>query len=227
MQRGRHGQSWVWHITIFVFLMPSTNRLYKVIFISVIGLIVLVVTTFISLSSLRSKRESGAIDSADLKTEIVSRTNAPKSQKVRLYFLSPETSELVAEERDIELSRDYIESLKQVLSKLIEGSATGMLNSIPKGTKIREVFWEDIEPKLGYVYVDFFETLSKSHIGGVTGELLTIQSIVKTLQANFAEIQQVQILIDGKEVDTLAGHIDISQPLSIWDFSSTRDFKHN
>jgi spore germination protein GerM len=154
------------------------------------------------------------MESSDLETEVISKSSAPKSQKIRLYFISPEKSELVAEERDIELSKDYIESLKQVLNKLIEGSATGLLNPIPKGAKLREVFFEEIESKDGYVYVDFSENLSKSHIGGVTGELLTIQSTIKTLQANFPEIQKVQILIDGKDVDTVAGHIDISRPLS-------------
>ena len=192
--------------------MFSTTRFYKIIFISIIGLIVLFAIIFIPLLLLRSKQEPNPTDSADLTTKIISRTSAPKSKKIRLYFVNMETSELIAEERDIELSKDYIESLKRVLNKLIEGSATGMLNPIPKGTKLREVFFEQ---KLGYVYVDFSETLSKSHIGGVTGELLTIQSIIKTLQVNFPEIRKVQILIDGKDVNTIAGHIDISQPLFI------------
>ncbi|HIE28664.1 TPA: spore gernimation protein [Candidatus Poribacteria bacterium] len=192
--------------------MSSATKFYKTIFISVIGFIVLFAIIFIPLYLLKFKREHKPTPSADLTTKITSRTNAPKFQKIRLYFLNSEKSELVAEERDIELSRDYIESIKQVINKLIEGSATGMLNPIPKGTKLREVFFEQ---KRGYVYVDFSEALSKSHIGGVTGELLTIQSIIKTLQANFHEIKEAQILIDGKDVDTIAGHIDISQPLSI------------
>jgi hypothetical protein len=203
--------------------MFLANRLHKIIFISVIGLIVLSVTTFITLSILRARKKAGSTNSpgftkvnqsSEIKLE-VPKISAPKFKKVRLYFVSPETSELVVEERDIELSEDYMGSLKQVLNKLIEGSATGMLNSIPKGTKLREVFFKEIESNRGCVYVDFSENLSKSHIGGVTGELLTIQSIIKTLQANFPEILKVQILIDVKDVDTIAGHIDISQPLSI------------
>ena len=191
--------------------MFSATQFYKIIFISVIGLIALFAIIFIPLSIVKYKQKPNLTDSVDSITKI-SRTSAPKFKKIRLYFVSPETSELVAEERDIELSKDYIESIKNVLNKLIEGSATGMLNPIPRGTTLREVFFEE---KPGYVYVDFSETLSKSHPGGVTGELLTIQSIIKTLQANFAEIQKVQILIDGKDVNTIAGHIDISQSLSV------------
>lgn len=191
--------------------MFSSTRFYKIIFISAIGLVALFTVIFISLSVIRSKQKPNLTDSVDSATKI-SRTSAPKSKKFRLYFVRPETSELVAEERDVESSKDYVESVKKVLNKLIEGSATGLLNPIPRDTTLREVFFEE---KLGYVYVDFSETLSKSHPGGVTGELLTIKSIIKTLQANFPEIQKVQILIDGKDVNTIAGHIDISQPLSV------------
>ena len=190
--------------------MFSSTRFYKIIFISAIGLVALFTVIFISLSVIRSKQKPNLTDSVDSATKI-SRTSAPKFKKIRLYFVSPETSELVAEERDIELSKDYIESIKKALNKLIEGSATGLLNPIPRDITLREVFFEE---KPGCVYVDFSETLSKSHPGGATGELLTIQSIIKTLQANFSEIQKVQILIDGKDVNTIAGHIDISQPLS-------------
>jgi len=36
---------------------------------------------------------------------------------------------------------------------------------------------------------------------------------VNALTVNLPAIQRVQILIDGKEVDTLAGHIDLRHPL--------------
>ena len=39
-------------------------------------------------------------------------------------------------------------------------------------------------------------------------------AIVNALTANLADVTSVQILIDGKEVDTLAGHIDLRQPLA-------------
>jgi germination protein M len=32
--------------------------------------------------------------------------------------------------------------------------------------------------------------------------------------ANLPAVQRVQILVDGKEVDTIAGHVDIRQPLT-------------
>ena len=50
--------------------------------------------------------------------------------------------------------------------------------------------------------------------GGSTGEILTIYSIVDTLTLNFPEIKDVQILVEGRKKDTIAGHIDITTPLA-------------
>ena len=44
-------------------------------------------------------------------------------------------------------------------------------------------------------------------------ELLTVYTIVNALLTNLPTLQQVQILIDGREADTLAGHVDLRRPL--------------
>ena len=63
----------------------------------------------------------------------------------------------------------------------------------------------------GLVYV-VFEVLQKNFVGGSTGEEMLVGSVVNTL-TEFPEIQKVQILVDGQEVETLSGHMDLSQPL--------------
>ncbi len=49
--------------------------------------------------------------------------------------------------------------------------------------------------------------------GGALDEMFTVYTIVNVLTVNLPAIQRVQILIDGKEVDTLAGHVDLRHPL--------------
>jgi hypothetical protein len=41
-------------------------------------------------------------------------------------------------------------------------------------------------------------------------ELLAVYALVNTLTQNFPEIRQVRFLMDGREAQTLAGHIDLS-----------------
>ena len=52
------------------------------------------------------------------------------------------------------------------------------------------------------------------HPGGSLDELFTVYTIVNALTVNLPAITRVQILVDGKEVDTLAGHVDLRHPLA-------------
>lgn len=45
------------------------------------------------------------------------------------------------------------------------------------------------------------------------GEALAVAAIVNTL-TEFPQIRQVQILVEGKQVESLAGHVDVSRPLT-------------
>ena len=52
-----------------------------------------------------------------------------------------------------------------------------------------------------------------AHAGGSLEEIFTVYALVNALTSNLPEIRAVQILIEGQEVDTLAGHVDLRHPL--------------
>ena len=58
-----------------------------------------------------------------------------------------------------------------------------------------------------------------SHPSGVLAEELTVASMALTLNANDPRITRVKILVDGKERETLAGHVDLSR------FYTSNDFE--
>ena len=147
-----------------------------------------------------------------LPTAASSPDTSPPLQQIALYFFQPETLELVDFPRELHLSSDKLERLKQIISALLEQSPPALTSTIPNGTLLYEVYLDEQST----VYLDFSGALSAAHIGGTSAELLTVQTILKTVQANFGEqVQHVQILIEGQEVDTIAGHVDISKPLSL------------
>jgi hypothetical protein len=45
-------------------------------------------------------------------------------------------------------------------------------------------------------------------------ELLTVYALVNAVVANLPTVQRVQLLVNGQEVDTLAGHVDLRRPLA-------------
>jgi spore germination protein GerM len=131
----------------------------------------------------------------------------PGEQLMIVLFFSNNEGYLAAEKRSV----PKMEGIGRVaVQELIKGPAPGnnLYPTIPQGTILR-----DIDIKNGLATVDFSKELKLNHRGGSTGELLTVYSIVNTL-TQFPAVQQVQILIEGKKEETLAGHMDLTQPLA-------------
>jgi spore germination protein GerM len=135
--------------------------------------------------------------------------NIPPGEDLNLWFASRQEDALVLERRRVPLSQTLVDRVKASLQELIAGPKGNALRTVPAEAKIREVFMDD----QGTAYVDFSEALSQAHPGGPWAEMLTLRSIMQTLVANVPEIKRVQILIEGREVETLAGHMDIRRPL--------------
>jgi hypothetical protein len=134
---------------------------------------------------------------------------SPERKQFNLFFYNIGSLELAPHQTEQLLSQNRTERLKQIITTLIEATPDNLGNPIPRGTRLHEAYLDDQST----AYLDFSRELSDAHIGGTTAELLTIQAILQTIHANFSDqIQQVQILIEGQEVDTLAGHVDISTP---------------
>lgn len=58
------------------------------------------------------------------------------------------------------------------------------------------------------------ELLTSSMALGAQDERLTILCLGNSFLETFPEYQNLQVLVEGEKVQTLAGHIDISQPIS-------------
>lgn len=138
-------------------------------------------------------------------------------KKVKLFFLSPNTDGLLeAEEREIHISDQVATEAKQIIVELIVGSKEGRKPVLPVDTRLREVY----VTAEGMAVVDLTKEASQNHPGGLTQEVSSIYSIVNSLTDNLHSIQTVQILIEGSEVETLAGHVDLGKPF-LQDLSMT------
>ncbi|MEN3202786.1 MAG: GerMN domain-containing protein [Atribacterota bacterium] len=127
------------------------------------------------------------------------------TMEVVVYFANPDFTALVGEKRYIARDDRYLE---RTLEELLKGPKDkNLFNAIPKGTQLNAVFVEG-----NTAYVDLSSEMAKNQSGGTSQEFLSVYAVVDTLTA-FPGIEQVKILIDGKETQTLCGHIDISKPL--------------
>ena len=68
------------------------------------------------------------------------------------------------------------------------------------------------------LYLDFSSEFVAGHPGGSAAEYHTVSAILKTVSENFPEIQAVQILIEGSQVSTIAGHLNARGPFLVRDW---------
>jgi spore germination protein GerM len=129
--------------------------------------------------------------------------------RATLFYVAEDGSRLVGVDREVPYGEGPVEQARRLMDTLVEPIEKPLLQSIPADTKLRTLFITET----GDAYVDFSAELSSKHPGGSLSELLTVYAIVDTLTVNLPAIVRVQILVDGKEVDTLAGHVDLRRPL--------------
>jgi hypothetical protein len=140
---------------------------------------------------------------------VISESALPK--KVRLFFPSREKEGLLLfEMREIRASELNSVEAKQIVAELIRGPASAGGSALPPETKLRELFILTN----GLAVVDFTKEVSLNHPGGITQEMASVYSIVNSLTQNVPGVKNVQILIEGTEAETLAGHVDISHAIA-------------
>ena len=68
------------------------------------------------------------------------------------------------------------------------------------------------------LYIDFSSEFVAGHPGGATAEYHTVSAIMRTVSENFPEVAAVQLLVEGSQVGTIAGHVDAYGPLLVRDW---------
>ena len=127
-----------------------------------------------------------------------------------LFYVTDDGAELQGSSQEVLYGATPAEQARRIIEAQIQPPPAGRLTAIPPGTAIRSVF---VGSK-GDAYVDFSPDIRTAHPGGSLNEALAVFTIVNALTSNLPGITSVQILVDGKEVDSLAGHIDLRHPLS-------------
>ena len=130
-------------------------------------------------------------------------------REAKLYFSDEDATRLVPERRQILLGGGTAADATAIMSELLIGPhSTILLRTIPSDTRLLNAYKID-----GTLVLDFTHELQANHPRGSNAELLTVYSIVNTMAENFRDIVKVQILVEGEEMETLAGHVDLAKPL--------------
>jgi hypothetical protein len=130
--------------------------------------------------------------------------------KATVYFAAEDGLHLVPTEREVPLAEGAVAQARSILeAQLSIEPHAPLISTIPKGAALRGIFVSERNE----VFVDLDPGIRAAHHGGTMNELMTVYAIVNAVLTNLPNLQEVQILVGGQEVDTLAGHVDLRRPL--------------
>jgi len=139
-------------------------------------------------------------------------TSGDPKVKAKMYWGSrSEPGKLEPVTVELPLSSDPVLRSKQILNTLLAGPVDPEARTLPPDAALLGFY---LLPD-GTAIADFSEALATSIPSGIESERLAVDSIARTLAANVLQAKQLKILIHGQEVDTLAGHLDLTQPFEV------------
>ena len=130
--------------------------------------------------------------------------------KATLFFASEDGLRLIPAEAEVPLAEGVVAQARSIVeAQLATAAPPPLASTIPQGSTLRGIFIS----QRNEAFVDLDPTIRSAHPGGSLQELMTVYTIVNAVLTNLPNLQEVQILIGGQEVDTLAGHVDLRRPL--------------
>ncbi len=137
--------------------------------------------------------------------------------RVSLFFASPDGNGLMREGSEIDAcGNDLAGCIQDTVEKLVGGPLGDLAPTLPATTILN-----DVQVKDDTAYLDFGKELVDGLPGGSSAEMTAVYSIIDSVSYNFPQIRKVKFLLDGHEVETLKGHLDLRMPLAP-DFSLER-----
>jgi len=160
-----------------------------------------------SLYAWRMRGRAAATPVTSTDTRPVVAPVAGPSEQVTLYVAYDDLGVLHAQPAHIPLPsvrQERAEELLRTLFALYLDKSSP--HPLPVGSDIRSVYL--VDP--GLAVIDVNAAFADAHRSGVLEEELTVASLIQTLAANIPGILKVKILVEGKQRETLAGHVDLS-----------------
>lgn len=127
---------------------------------------------------------------------------------VKIFY--PSEEEMIVEERAIQSQPLPVLMAEEVITEYLQGLESGSF--VSKGlsdTKILGVYMD----KVGILYIDLSDEIRRNFSGDVRQEYYLLKSLFKTVITNIAAVNDVKLLVEGKEVESIGGHFYSLYPL--------------
>ncbi|HUN55467.1 MAG TPA: GerMN domain-containing protein [Smithella sp.] len=177
-------------------IKKSTRIIYLALILG--GIFVLLVVFFVTLFSALFP----PVDADSMKKK--------EKQIVQIYFSDQQERFLRPEKRYVIKETDVALQAKEIVKALLEGSKAGLVNTFPHGVTLIDVKIMDNDT----ASVNFSKSLTKLHPGSSASEMATIYSLTNSITQNLPGIKKVKILVEGRELSSIKGHISTRRAFS-------------
>ncbi len=126
---------------------------------------------------------------------------------LRIYY--PAGDRLRIEERKLPRRTVQIAIAEATVEEYLKGSAGAAASNIPRDVRLLGLY-KDTD---GILYVDLSYEFRRNFQGDALSEFLVLRGLYESLVSNIQDIQDVKVLIEGKEIETLGGHFYLLYPL--------------
>lgn len=126
---------------------------------------------------------------------------------LRVYY--PMDGRLQMVERKVQRRTSRMAIAEAVIGEFLKGTAGEKTSFIPKDTKLLGLY----KGSDGILYADLSDEFRRNFKGDAASEFLLLKGFFESLLSNVQDISDVKILIEGREIESLGGHVYLMYPL--------------
>ncbi len=126
---------------------------------------------------------------------------------LRVYY--PVNDRLWMEERRLPRRTAQLAIAEAAVEEFLKGPVGGVMSVIPRDSRLLGLYKDTNQ----ILYVDLSDEFRRNFQGDAYAEFFLLKGLYKSLISNVPEIQDVKVLIEGKEIETLGGHLYLQYPL--------------
>jgi hypothetical protein len=126
---------------------------------------------------------------------------------LKIYY--PIGNKLQIEDRRIQRRITQIAIAEAIVEEYLKGPTGVNTSYMPKDARLLGIYLD--ENKI--LYIDLSDEFRRNFHGDVLTEFLFLKGLYESLSSNLDSIEDVKVLIEGGERETLGGHLYLSYPL--------------
>jgi hypothetical protein len=126
-----------------------------------------------------------------------------------LKIFYPIGNKLQIEERRLQRRITQIAIAEAIVEEYLKGPTGVKTSDMPKDARLLGIYLD--ENKI--LYIDLSDELRRNFHGDALTEFLFLKGLYESLSSNLGAIEDVKVLMEGGERETLGGHFYLSYPL--------------